>query len=80
MADVIIFGERKYAMRLWLDPDAAGGARPDRRRRDAALREQNVQVAAGAVGQPPVAAGQLYQISVRAAGRLTEPASSRTSS
>ena len=39
-----------------------------------ALREQNVQVAAGQVGAPPTRAGQTYQISVRAAGRLSEPA------
>jgi HAE1 family hydrophobic/amphiphilic exporter-1 len=39
----------------------------------AALQEQNVQVAAGQVGQPPSNEGQAYQISVRAIGRLTEP-------
>src|SRR5262249_61919692 len=38
-----------------------------------ALREQNVQVAAGQVGQPPAPDGQMYQISVRAAGRLSDP-------
>ena len=45
-----------------------------------ALREQNVNVAAGSVGDAPARAGQTYQISVRAAGRLREQASSRTSS
>src|SRR4029077_12965542 len=39
----------------------------------AALREQNVQVAAGQVGQPPAPANQSYQISVRAVGRLSDP-------
>jgi HAE1 family hydrophobic/amphiphilic exporter-1 len=73
VADVIIFGERKYAMRLWLDPTRLAARGISAGDITAALREQNVQVAAGAVGQPPVAAGQLYQISVRAAGRLTEP-------
>ena len=38
-----------------------------------ALQEQNVEVAAGQVGQPPIKAGQQFQISVRAIGRLTEP-------
>ena len=38
-----------------------------------ALQEQNVQVAAGQIGQPPIADGQAFQISVRAVGRLTEP-------
>jgi hydrophobic/amphiphilic exporter-1 (mainly G- bacteria), HAE1 family len=73
VADVIIFGERKYAMRLWLDPTRMAARGITASDVTGALREQNVQVAAGSVGQPPVAAGQLYQISVRAAGRLTEP-------
>ena len=73
VGDVMIFGERKYAMRLWLDP-----ARLAKRGLTAgdvvsALREQNVQVAAGQVGQSPVAKGQTFQISVRAVGRLTDP-------
>lgn len=73
VGDVVIFGERKYAMRLWLDP-----ARMAQRGLSAtnvlnALQEQNVQVAAGQVGQAPLPAGQSFQISVRAIGRLTEP-------
>jgi hydrophobic/amphiphilic exporter-1 (mainly G- bacteria), HAE1 family len=73
VGDAIIFGERKYAMRLWLDP-----ARMAERGLTAtgvlsALNEQNVQVAAGEVGQPPSQEGQSYEISVRAIGRLTEP-------
>ena len=72
VADVIIFGERKYAMRLWLDPTRLASRGITAADVTQALREQNVQVAAGAVGQPPVATGQLYQISVRAAGRLVE--------
>ncbi len=72
VADVIIFGERKYAMRLWLDPTRLASRGLTAADVTQALREQNVQVAAGAVGQPPVASGQLYQISVRAAGRLSE--------
>ena len=42
VGNVIIFGERKFAMRLWLDPEQAGGARPDgvRRRRRAARAER----------------------------------------
>jgi hydrophobic/amphiphilic exporter-1 (mainly G- bacteria), HAE1 family len=73
VADVFIFGERRYSMRLWLDP-----ARMASRKLTAgdvvnALREQNVQVAAGQVGQPPSRTGQDFQISVRAVGRLVEP-------
>jgi len=71
-ADVFIFGERKYSMRMWLDPvrmASRGLTAPDV---VSALQEQNVEVAAGQVGQPPIKPGQDYQISVRAVGRLTE--------
>src|SRR6202011_5472573 len=73
VADVIIFGERKYSMRLWLDPVRMAGrglTAPDVVN---ALAEQNVEVAAGQVGQQPARQGQQYQISVRAVGRLSEP-------
>src|ERR1700682_4529582 len=72
VADVIIFGERKYSMRLWLEPvrmASRGLAASDA---VSALQEQNVDVAAGQVGQPPIKAGQEFQISVRAIGRLSE--------
>ncbi|MGA7319548.1 MAG: efflux RND transporter permease subunit, partial [Candidatus Sulfotelmatobacter sp.] len=72
VADVIIFGERKYSMRLWLDPVRMAGrglTAPDVVN---ALSEQNVEVAAGQVGQQPAKEGQQYQISVRAVGRLSE--------
>jgi len=74
VADVLIFGERKYSMRLWLDPVRMAGrglTAPDVVN---ALSEQNVEVAAGQVGQPPAMPGQQYQVSVRAIGRLSEPA------
>jgi len=73
VADVLIFGERKYSMRLWLDPVRMAGrglTAPDVVN---ALSEQNVEVAAGQVGQQPAMPGQQYQISVRAIGRLSEP-------
>src|SRR5438874_3347255 len=73
VADVFIFGERKYSMRLWLDPVRMAGRNLTASDVVSALREQNVEVAAGAVGQPPSPAGQNYQISVRAVGRLSEP-------
>jgi hydrophobic/amphiphilic exporter-1 (mainly G- bacteria), HAE1 family len=73
VGNVIIFGERKYSMRLWLDPVRLAARNLTASDVVTALREQNVQVAAGAVGQPPAPTGQGYQISVRAVGRLTEP-------
>jgi HAE1 family hydrophobic/amphiphilic exporter-1 len=73
VGDVIVFGERKYAMRLWLDPERLASRAITADEVVNALREQNVQVAAGQVGQSPARAGQEFQISVRAVGRLVEP-------
>jgi hydrophobic/amphiphilic exporter-1 (mainly G- bacteria), HAE1 family len=72
VGDVFLFGERKYAMRLWLDPSRMAQRGLTATTVLNALQEQNVQVAAGQVGQPPSNQGQAYQISVRAVGRLTE--------
>ena len=74
VADVLIFGERKYSMRLWLDPDRMAGRALTAPDVVSALSEQNVEVAAGQVGQQPSVPGQQYQVSVRAVGRLSEPA------
>ncbi len=73
VADVQNFGERKYSMRLWLDPLRMASRGLTATDILTALTEQNVQVAAGQVGQPPSKANQSYQISVRAVGRLVEP-------
>ena len=72
VADVFIFGERKYSMRMWLDPVRMASRSLTAPDVVSALQEQNVEVAAGQVGQPPIKTGQEYQISVRAVGRLTE--------
>ena len=80
VADVNIFGERKYSMRLWLDPVRMASRGLTAADVVSALQEQNVEVAAGQVGQPPITAGQAYQISVRAIGRLSEATSLKTSS
>jgi HAE1 family hydrophobic/amphiphilic exporter-1 len=74
VGDVMIFGERKYSMRLWLDPVRLAGRGLTASDVVDALREQNVQIAAGQVGQAPASPDQAYQISVRAVGRLREPA------
>jgi HAE1 family hydrophobic/amphiphilic exporter-1 len=73
VGEVFIFGERRYSMRLWLDP--ARMAQHGLTATDVlnALNEQNVLIAAGQIGAPPAPAGQAFQISVRAIGRLTEP-------
>ena len=72
VADVVIFGERRFSMRLWLDPDKLAARTMSPSDVLTALREQNVQVAAGSIGVPPAPDGLTYQISVRAIGRLVE--------
>jgi HAE1 family hydrophobic/amphiphilic exporter-1 len=72
VGEVFIFGERKYAMRVWLDPARMAERGLTASNVLAALEEQNVQVAAGQIGQPPSPREQAFQISVRAIGRLTE--------
>jgi hydrophobic/amphiphilic exporter-1 (mainly G- bacteria), HAE1 family len=72
VADVLIFGERKYSMRLWLDPVRMASRALTADDVVSALQEQNVEVAAGQVGSQPSPPGQQFQISVRAVGRLSE--------
>lgn len=73
VGEVRIFGERKFSMRVWLDPTELARRKLTAQDVVRALQEQNLQVAAGQVGQPPVDSDQSYQISVRARGRLVEP-------
>ncbi|QSQ24598.1 multidrug efflux RND transporter permease subunit [Pyxidicoccus parkwayensis] len=73
VGEVRIFGERKFSMRLWLDPTELARRKLTPQDVTRALQEQNLQVAAGAVGQPPSSEEQPYQLAVRARGRLVEP-------
>ncbi len=73
VGEVRIFGERKFSMRVWLDPTELARRKITAQEVTRALQEQNLQVAAGQVGQPPSNADQAYQIAVRARGRLVEP-------
>ncbi len=70
---VIIFGERKYAMRIWLDPSKLAARGLTALDVTNALAEQNVTVAAGQLGQPPMDASQNYQMAIRVVGRLSDP-------
>jgi hydrophobic/amphiphilic exporter-1 (mainly G- bacteria), HAE1 family len=74
VGDVVIFGERRYAMRLWLDPARLAARGLTSTDVTSALAEQNVEIPAGQVGQPPSDEKQNYQIPVRVIGRLSEPA------
>jgi multidrug efflux pump len=73
VGDVAVFGKRDYSMRVWLDPDrltATGISAGDVVN---SLREQNVQVAAGQIGQQPASDGVNFQYTMSTLGRLTEP-------
>ena len=74
VGDVIIFGERKYAMRVWLDPVRLAARGLTATDVVNALVEQNVEIPAGQLGQPPSDVKQAFQIPVRVVGRLTSPA------
>lgn len=73
VSDILIFGGGKYSMRLWLDPEKL--ARRGITAADVirALNEQNIQVPAGQIGARPQADDQMYQINIRAKGRLEKP-------
>ena len=74
VGDVVIFGERKYAMRIWLDPQKMAARNLAATDVVSALQEQNVEIPAGQLGQPPSDPKQNYQIPVRVIGRLSDPA------
>jgi HAE1 family hydrophobic/amphiphilic exporter-1 len=71
VGEVRIFGERRYAMRLWLNPNQLASRGLTTQDVINALSEQNLQVGAGRIGQEPAPKGQEYQIDVRATSRLT---------
>ncbi|WP_193196791.1 efflux RND transporter permease subunit [Nostoc sp. MG11] len=72
VGDVQIFGERRYAMRLWLDPNRLASRNLTAQDVIDALDEQNLQVGAGQIGQQPTSPEQMYQIDLQALGRLSE--------
>ena len=73
VGDVSIFGERKYAMRVWLDPVRMAAHGLTATDVVNALTEQNVEIPAGQLGQPPADSKQAFQIPVRVVGRLSDP-------
>src|SRR5713226_8360615 len=72
VGDVTILGQQDYSMRIWLDPDKLQSRNLTVGDVIRVLREQNVQVAAGQIGQPPVAKGQDFQYTLSTLGRLVE--------
>src|SRR5207248_5490389 len=72
VGDVLLFGQQDYSMRVWLDPEKLASRNLTAGDVIRSLREQNVQVAAGQVGQPPVPAGLDFQYTMSTQGRLSE--------
>jgi hydrophobe/amphiphile efflux-1 (HAE1) family protein len=73
VGNVTIFGAREYSMRIWLDTDRLASLNMTTGDVVAALREQNVQVAAGAIGQPPTTEAQgAFQFNISTQGRLAD--------
>ncbi len=72
VGDLQMFGQQDYSMRVWLDPDRIAARGLTISEVVAALREQNVQVAAGSLARPPVPSGQAFQYSLSTQGRLQD--------
>ncbi len=72
VGSIEIFGERKYAMRLWLDPSRLAGRGLTAQDVVDAIQEQNIQVGAGQIGQQPAPDAQQYQFNIRAISRFTD--------
>ena len=70
VGDVQLFGMGDYSLRVWLDPHQVASRGLTASDVVAAIREQNRQVAAGALGAPPAAAGNSFQLSINTQGRL----------
>src|SRR6478672_5632425 len=74
VGDMTIFGARDYSMRLWLNPEQMASRNIIAGDVIAAVQEQNVQVAAGIVGGPPLPHGKVpFQYTINAQGRLVDP-------
>ena len=73
VGDVQVFGARDYAMRIWLDPAKMAARELTSSDVVAALQANNLQVAAGAINQPPAISASGFQIAVQTLGRLIDP-------
>jgi HAE1 family hydrophobic/amphiphilic exporter-1 len=72
VGEVMMFGAKDYGMRIWLDPELLKARNLTTVEVLDALREQNVQVAAGRIGEPPTEEGQAFEYTVTTLGRLTD--------
>jgi hydrophobe/amphiphile efflux-1 (HAE1) family protein len=70
VADVSLYGVREYSMRIWLDPERVALRGLTAEQVLDALRAQNVQVAGGSLGEPPIEDNKAFQVSLQMKGRL----------
>src|SRR3954468_1662992 len=73
VAGITYLGQRDYSLRAWLDPDRMAALRLSAMDVVTAIAQQNIQVAAGQIGQPPADRAQQFQLTINTKGRLTEP-------
>ena len=73
VAGVTYLGQRDYSLRVWVDPDKLAALNLSGMDVVTAVAQQNVQVAAGQIGQRPVPKGQQFQLTVNTLGRLIDP-------
>src|SRR5262245_59591965 len=72
VGDITYLGRRDYSMRVWLDPEKLASRNLTAGDVVRAIEQQNTQVAAGQVGQPPVPSGQVFQLTMSTMGRLQD--------
>ncbi|MGZ3413066.1 MAG: efflux RND transporter permease subunit, partial [Isosphaeraceae bacterium] len=72
VGDITYIGQRNYSMRVWLDPQKMAFRGLTSSDVVSAIEQQNIQVAAGQLGQPPVSKGQAFQFTITTLGRLTD--------
>src|SRR5215472_9944757 len=72
VGDVTFLGPRDYSMRIWLDPQKLAARNMTASDVVKAIKEQNLQVAAGRLGQPPSPSGVDFQLTINTLGRLAE--------
>src|SRR5262249_25791516 len=73
VAGITYLGQRDFSMRVWLDADKMAAVGLGAMDVVAAIAQQNVQVAAGQIGQQPVPKGQQFQLAINTKGRLVDP-------
>src|SRR5271166_4155989 len=73
VANITYLGRRDYSLRAWLDPDKLAALNLSATDVVTAITQQNLQVAAGQIGQQPVPKGQQFQLTINTLGRLVEP-------